>query len=166
MFSIKPKFYHCCSNMKQNFESYNCFVFKFLTTLYGWHQWVIWKEPSWLQFMDRIQFDIKLFTIYWVRSLVDIPRNLIMVIWYVICRLKISIHEYFVLWDIFKYRTRAIISRGLYIFKDHFFVLKEVFKENYVLMYGLYSRAACNQERLMMARVRYIKITFWIKKGL
>ena len=23
-------------------------------------------------------------------------------------------------------------------------------------MYGLYSRAACNQERLMMARVRYI----------
>jgi hypothetical protein len=25
-------------------------------------------------------------------------------------------------------------------------------------MYGLYSRAACNQERLMMARVRYITI--------
>jgi hypothetical protein len=24
-------------------------------------------------------------------------------------------------------------------------------------MYGLYSKAACNQERLMMARVRYIK---------
>ena len=23
-------------------------------------------------------------------------------------------------------------------------------------MYGLYSRAACNQERLMMARVRYL----------
>ena len=59
-----------------------------------------------------------------------------------------------------KYRTRAIISRGLYIFypisKDHFFVFKEVFSENSVLMYGLYSRAACNQERLMMARVRYI----------
>jgi hypothetical protein len=57
-----------------------------------------------------------------------------------------------------KYRTRAIISRGLYIFypifKDHFVVFKEFFKENYVLMYGLYSRAACNQERLMMARVR------------
>ena len=56
-------------------------------------------------------------------------------------------------------RTRAIISRGLYIFypifKDHFFVFKEVFSENSVLMYGLYSRAACNQERLMMARVRY-----------
>ncbi len=57
-----------------------------------------------------------------------------------------------------KYCTRAIISRGLYIFypisKDHFFVFKEVFSENSVLMYGLYSRAACNQERLMMARVR------------
>ena len=60
----------------------------------------------------------------------------------------------------FKYRTRAILSRGLYIFypisKEHFFVFKEVFTENSVLMYGLYSRAACNQERLMMARVRYI----------
>ena len=59
------------------------------------------------------------------------------------------------------YRTRTIISRGLYIFypisKDHFFVFKEVFSENYVLMYGLYSKAAFNQERLMMARVRYIK---------
>ena len=39
------------------------------------------------------------------------------------------------------------------ISKDHFFVFKEVFSENSVLMYGLYS----NQERLMMARVRYIK---------
>ena len=43
-------------------------------------------------------------------------------------------------------RTRAIISRGLYIFypisKDHFFVFKEVFSENSVPMYGLYSRAA------------------------
>ena len=59
----------------------------------------------------------------------------------------------------FSYRTRAIISRGLYIFypifKDHYFVFKEVFSENSVLMYGLYSRVACNQERLMMARVRY-----------
>ena len=57
------------------------------------------------------------------------------------------------------YRTRAIISRGLYIFytifKDHFFVFKEGFSENSVLMYGLYSRAACNQEPLMMAPVRY-----------
>ena len=59
-----------------------------------------------------------------------------------------------------KYRTSAITSRGLYIFypisKDNFFVFKEVFSENYVLMYGLYSRAASNQERLMMARVRYL----------
>ena len=43
------------------------------------------------------------------------------------------------------------------IFKDHFFVFKEVFSENSVLMYGLYSRGACNQERLIMERVRYIK---------
>jgi hypothetical protein len=27
-------------------------------------------------------------------------------------------------------------------------------------MYGLYSRAACNQERLMMARVRYVYIFY------
>ena len=49
------------------------------------------------------------------------------------------------------YRTRAIISRGLYIFypisKDHFFVFKEVFSENSVLMYGLYSRAAYDDAR-------------------
>ena len=47
-------------------------------------------------------------------------------------------------------RARAIISRGLYIFypisKDHFFVFKEVFSENSVLIYGLYLRAASNQE--------------------
>ena len=46
----------------------------------------------------------------------------------------------------YAYRTRAIISRGLYIFypisKNHFFVFKEVFSKNSVLMYGLYSRAA------------------------
>ena len=50
-----------------------------------------------------------------------------------------------------RYRTRAIISRGLYIyypiFEDHFFVFKEVFSENSVLMYGLYSRAAYDGAR-------------------
>ena len=51
------------------------------------------------------------------------------------------------------------------IFKDHFFVFKEVFSENYVLMRGLYSRAACNQERLMMARVRYLDVWFSLLKG-
>ena len=53
-----------------------------------------------------------------------------------------------------EYRTSAIISRGLYIFypisKDHFIVFKEVFPENSVLMYGLYSRAASNEERLQI----------------
>ena len=38
------------------------------------------------------------------------------------------------------YYTRAIITSGLYIFysifEDHFFVFKEVFSENSVLMYG------------------------------
>ena len=56
---------------------------------------------------------------------------------------------------------RVIISSGLYIFypisKGHFFVFKEVFSQNSGLMYGLYSRAASNQERPMMARVRYSK---------
>ena len=50
------------------------------------------------------------------------------------------------------YRTRAIISRGWYIFypisKDHLCTV------TFGLMYGLYSRAASNQERPMMARVR------------
>ena len=72
-------------------------------------------------------------------------------------------HFYFSFGFVYKtknYRTRAIISHGLYIFylisKDHFFAFKEIFSENSVLMYGLYSRAASNQERLMMARVRYV----------
>ena len=54
-------------------------------------------------------------------------------------------------------RTGAIINHGLYIFYPIFEVslfLRTFFFENSVLMYGLYSRAACNQERLMMARVR------------
>ena len=63
---------------------------------------------------------------------------------------------------------RAIINRGLYIFypilKDHFFVFKEIFLENSVLMYGLYSRAASNQERPMMARVRYLRVSNLKKK--
>ena len=62
------------------------------------------------------------------------------------------------------YRTRAIINRGLYIFypisKDHFFVFEEVFSENSVIMYGSYSRAASNQERLMMACVQYMFLPY------
>ena len=58
----------------------------------------------------------------------------------------------------FKYRVRAIISRGLYTFypilEDHFFVFKEVFSENSVFFYGLYSRPVSNQERVVMARKR------------
>ena len=56
------------------------------------------------------------------------------------------------------YRTRAIITCGLYIFNPLFEgqkrFFKEVFSENSALMYGYYSRAVCIQERVMMARVR------------
>ena len=56
----------------------------------------------------------------------------------------------------------AIITCGLYIFyplfEDHFFVFKEVFSENFVLVLGKYSRAVSNQERVMMARIRCIFI--------
>ena len=58
-------------------------------------------------------------------------------------------------YTISRYRMHAIISRGLYIFypitKYHLCTV------TFGLMYGLYSRAASNQERPMMARVRYIK---------
>ena len=58
------------------------------------------------------------------------------------------------------YRTRAIITRGLYtfypLFEDQKRFFKEVFWENSVLMYGKYSRVVSNQERVIMARVRYI----------
>ena len=54
----------------------------------------------------------------------------------------------------YQYRTRAIISRGLYIFypisKGHLCTV------TFGLMYDLYSRAASNQERPMMARLRYV----------
>ena len=39
------------------------------------------------------------------------------------------------------------------IFEDHFFDFKEFYSENSVLMYGQYSRAVCNQEQVIMARV-------------
>ena len=48
------------------------------------------------------------------------------------------------------YPTRTIRHHGLYIYypvlENHFFV-----SETYVLMYGQYSRAIYNQERVMMA---------------
>ena len=47
------------------------------------------------------------------------------------------------------------------IFTSCLFGFKEVFSEISVLMYGLYSRVACNQERLMMARVRQSQIIFY-----
>ena len=58
--------------------------------------------------------------------------------------------------DVFNY---SVSSHGLYIFypifEDHFSVFKEVFLENSVLMYGLYSRGVCNQERVIMKHIQY-----------
>ena len=59
------------------------------------------------------------------------------------------------------YHTRVIISQGLYIFypifKDHMFVFKEVFSENSILMYGLYSRAAYDDARTVYKRIVSVK---------
>ena len=76
--------------------------------------------------------------------------------------LKFLRYEYFK----YVYRTRAIISRGLYIFfpvfKDHFFVFKEVISENYVFMYGFYSRAAYDGARTVSIYNLYLsKVRTW-----
>ena len=51
------------------------------------------------------------------------------------------------------YHTRAIISPSLYIFytifEDHFFVFKEDFSENSVLVYGQYSRTGYDGARMV-----------------
>jgi hypothetical protein len=58
----------------------------------------------------------------------------------IICPGDIKLPRNFLSKIVPKYRTRAILTRGLYIsypiFEDHFFVFKEVFSENSVLMYG------------------------------
>ena len=55
-----------------------------------------------------------------------------------------ALHKYWFL-------KKNVLCRGLCIFypisKDHFFVFKQVFSENSVLMYGLYSRAAYDGTR-------------------
>ena len=69
-----------------------------------------------------------------------------------------------------KYRTRAIITRGLYIFTPFFttvFIVKRlVLQTIYVLnkeilqffgqKCGVYDQVVSTQERVIMARVRYI----------
>ena len=47
------------------------------------------------------------------------------------------------------------------IFEVHFIVFMEFFSENSVLTYDKYSRAVCNQEQVIMARVWY---TIWIQQ--
>ena len=56
------------------------------------------------------------------------------------------------------YRTRAIITRGLY----NFYPLFEVYLCTVTigLMYGYYSRAVSNQERVIVACVRYLNLDF------
>ena len=52
------------------------------------------------------------------------------------------------------YRTRAIITHGLYTFYPHFEV--RLCTVTFGLKYGLYSRAVSNQERIIVTCVRYI----------
>ena len=58
---------------------------------------------------------------------------------------------------LYKYRTRAIITRGSHnlnpLFKGQKRFFKEVFSENSVSAYCYYSTAVCNQERVKMADV-------------
>ena len=53
------------------------------------------------------------------------------------------------------YRTRAIITRGLYTFYPLFEV--HLCTVTFGLMYGKYSRAVSNQERVIVARVTISK---------
>ena len=65
------------------------------------------------------------------------------------------------------YRKHAIINRGLYILnplvEGQKQFLKEVFQEISAYMYGLYSRAVSNQERVMMACVQYCNTTYIVR---
>ena len=58
------------------------------------------------------------------------------------------------------YRTCANLSRGLFIsnllFEGQKRFFNEVFSQNSALMYGKYSKTVSNQERVLMARVRYM----------
>ena len=56
------------------------------------------------------------------------------------------------------YSTHDIVSHGLYIFYPISLFFKEFFLEDSVLMYGFYSRAASNQEPLMLAYHYYSAI--------
>jgi hypothetical protein len=51
------------------------------------------------------------------------------------------------------YRTRAIITSGLYTFYPLFKVY--LYTVTFGLMYGQYSRAVSNQERVIVVRVQY-----------
>ena len=65
------------------------------------------------------------------------------------------------------YNPRLVIPRFAYfypIFEDHFFVFKEVFSQNSVLMYAYYSRVVSNQERVMMARVQCVSSCIPIRR--
>ena len=56
--------------------------------------------------------------------------------------------------NVLYYNLQFVYLNPLFECQKRFF--KEVFKENSAFMYGLYSRAVSNQERVMMARVRYV----------
>ena len=58
-------------------------------------------------------------------------------------------------------RSYLSSQKGFYIFlpnfQDHFFAFKEVFSENSVLMYGLYSRAAYDGARTVLKIIHFHK---------
>ena len=56
----------------------------------------------------------------------------------------------------YEYRTRANITRGFYTFYPLFEV--HLCSVTFGLMYGQYSRAVSNQERVIVARVRYLPV--------
>ena len=72
----------------------------------------------------------------------------------IVSQQKIGIRSAHKVENIFIYRTCAIITRGLYTFYSLFEVY--LCTVTFGLMYGLYLRAVSNQERVIVALVRYI----------
>ena len=68
-----------------------------------------------------------------------------------------NIQSIFKIFNLFlKYPTRTIITRGLYTFCPPFEL--HLCTVTFGLMYGQYSRAVSNQERVIVARVRYLPL--------
>ena len=130
----------CAQSLQFTFRAGRWFS-KILHNIWGWNakiltfsyrgRWVVWKRPK------TTLHNIKM-----------VPR---------------SDDDMKCLFPLDAYRMRAIIIRGLYILNPLFGGQKRFFKEvfsqkKFALMYGQYSNAVSNQERVMMActGVRYV----------